>query len=285
MGFFNHERHEIHENKIDSDLSMTPDCNDIYKEQRRSSGHKPRSPEEWDRRAASMSEDVRAENDYLAAFVRFLDFAGCRTALDLGCGPGGLLLPLAAQLEHVTGVDFSTGMLREARRNLEQAGRNNVDLIHADWYADWQALPAADMVIASRCLDADDMLEALRRLDALAGKCVHVSYRIGRSFLDDNLLEALGRDIEARPDHELIVRILSGQMGIEPSVNVIETPAKRSVYPTLVSFLARIRWTLGSLSAGEEARATEFFERLPEADEGGRAHVHPIAWAMISWRK
>lgn len=52
-----------------------------------------------------------------------------RHALDFGCGVGRTLLPLARRVPEVVGVDISPSMLREARRNLEEAGFSNCRLI------------------------------------------------------------------------------------------------------------------------------------------------------------
>ncbi len=54
------------------------------------------------------------------------------SALDFGCGVGRLLIPLAARVERVTGVDVSESMLREAERNCAERGLAAVRLIHGD---------------------------------------------------------------------------------------------------------------------------------------------------------
>ena len=66
-----------------------------------------------------------------------LDLAGDERVLDVACGTGNVALALAEVLPrgHVTGVDFSPGMLAQARRKL--AGRPQVALVEGDM----QALP------------------------------------------------------------------------------------------------------------------------------------------------
>jgi SAM-dependent methyltransferase len=54
-----------------------------------------------------------------------------KRALELGCGVGRILVPLAERCEEVVGVDVSESMLREARRNLDQRGIRNVTLVRA----------------------------------------------------------------------------------------------------------------------------------------------------------
>lgn len=56
--------------------------------------------------------------------------AGARTALDVGCGPGRLLRPLAARFASVHGVDVSGVMLAVARQRLRDV--ENVRLHRGD---------------------------------------------------------------------------------------------------------------------------------------------------------
>lgn len=58
-------------------------------------------------------------------------FAPAR-ALDFGCGVGRLVIPLAARCKEVTGVDVSSSMLAEARRNCDAVGAKNVRLEQGD---------------------------------------------------------------------------------------------------------------------------------------------------------
>jgi ubiquinone/menaquinone biosynthesis C-methylase UbiE len=69
----------------------------------------------------------------LGAIRRHLaaDFAPQR-ALDFGCGPGRLLVPLAAECREVVGIDISDAMLEEARGNCVQRGIANVRLLKSD---------------------------------------------------------------------------------------------------------------------------------------------------------
>ncbi len=55
-----------------------------------------------------------------------------RRALDFGCGVGRLTIPLADYAGEVTGADVSESMLREAGRNCESRGLDNVVLVKTD---------------------------------------------------------------------------------------------------------------------------------------------------------
>jgi SAM-dependent methyltransferase len=50
-------------------------------------------------------------------------------SLDFGCGVGRLLIPLAKQSDHATGIDVSPSMLAEAAHNCAEQQVHNVDLV------------------------------------------------------------------------------------------------------------------------------------------------------------
>jgi SAM-dependent methyltransferase len=52
--------------------------------------------------------------------------------LDFGCGVGRLVIPFAAIAPEVVGVDVSSSMLNEAKRNCEERGASNVSLVLSD---------------------------------------------------------------------------------------------------------------------------------------------------------
>ncbi len=79
----------------------------------------------------------------VAALARIVDFAAGRV-LDLGCGEGRHLAPLAARSAHgLVGVDLSAPLLRRARERT--AGQPPVGLLRADM----RVLPLADAAFAN----------------------------------------------------------------------------------------------------------------------------------------
>lgn len=82
------------------------------------------------------------------------------TVLDVGCGPGRVLIELAEQVGsggRVVGIDISAGMCRRARTRVEQARcTSQVTVIQAD---------AAAVPLADGCLDAAFMSFSLELFD------------------------------------------------------------------------------------------------------------------------
>lgn len=75
----------------------------------------------FDRFAPFYDNDYRNYSDDIQLVVDLAQDAG-ESALELGCGTGRVLIPLAATGCRVTGVDNSPALLALARRKAEQAG-------------------------------------------------------------------------------------------------------------------------------------------------------------------
>ncbi|ESQ80789.1 class I SAM-dependent methyltransferase [Asticcacaulis sp. YBE204] len=68
------------------------------------------------------------------AYVRrYIDPAfSPRRGLDFGCGTGRLVIPMAGLMDEVAGMDISSSMLDEARRNIDARDLHNVHLLKSD---------------------------------------------------------------------------------------------------------------------------------------------------------
>lgn len=261
-----------------------PDYIELYRRARAAVPSRSKTPEEWGRRAERMNEGNLLDNSYTRDFLAAVDVAGCESVLDVGCGVGNLLIPLCGKLQRGWGLDFSPGMLQAAQANAKKAGLENATIVLRSWEDDWSDIPPADIVIASRCLDVDDMAWALQKLHAQARRRVYVTYRMGPSYLDEAIYEAVGRKLVPRPDHTLVVNILK-QLGMKPKMSTIRTEDKHSVYPDFEAFRRRVEWSLDALSPEETAGLKMFFDGLPRGSDDERVHTHPIEWALISWEK
>jgi ubiquinone/menaquinone biosynthesis C-methylase UbiE len=116
--------------------------------------------------------------------------------VDVGCGTGRHALRMAAQAAHVTGVDFSTGMLGRLRAKLEQsdsAAASRLELIEHDIAT---GLPLADQSfdLALVCL----VLEHLPNLDEMLAELARVVVPGGRVVIADFHPEMFRRGLHAR---------------------------------------------------------------------------------------
>lgn len=125
----------------------------------------PREPEpdlimEGDDQVAAFAEAGRIDG-VMSAFYRFTTaritqtLYGCKTVVDLGCGPATQLAHVAAfnpQTEFI-GVDLSAGMLESARAHVQALGLGNVRFVEDD-FSKLDALPdgCADGVMSTLAL-------------------------------------------------------------------------------------------------------------------------------------
>lgn len=87
---------------------------------------------DFDRFARFYDLDYEPFQDDVALYLGFAERTG-GPLLELGCGTGRLLLPLAGAGYHVTGVDLSPAMLAVARNKVEAAGlEDSITLVQAD---------------------------------------------------------------------------------------------------------------------------------------------------------
>ena len=106
------------------------DWGELWQQAQDDAGWKPRTASVWDERAASFA----GRNKHAAFEEQCLRLIAARpgwTVLDVGAGPGTLAIPLAAQVRHVTCMDFSAAMLSEAKRRAEEEQIHNCSMVHA----------------------------------------------------------------------------------------------------------------------------------------------------------
>lgn len=77
--------------------------------------------------------------------------------------------------------------------------------------------------------------------------------------MDDEILDAIGREVEQKPDFVYLLNILF-QMGYLPSLSYIKAWCHGGGAKSAEEFVQKTRWMLGGeLSETEEARLAEYF--------------------------
>ena len=250
----------------------------LYREHLAASGGRQKPPESWDARAAEQGSDLGGSL-YVDEFVRRMDLAGCRTLLDVGCGPGTIALAVAPRLELVYGLDYSRGMLDAMRANAAARGLDNVEAILRSWDEAWDDVPQCDVVVASRSTLVLDMEDALARLDAKAKRRVCLTSLVGGRFVPAEVLEVLGRERPAFPDYIYIVNLLY-RMGRLPRLDYIRVERRPEEASGLERLVRRVESSLGALGDEERERLEAWYRADP--DRANRAR-EPFRWAFVSW--
>lgn len=211
------------------------DFNKLYIEQKEASTFKQKSKEAWDIKADSMNKRVH-KSIYNEQFLKLLNLEKIDTLLDIGCGVGNISLKLAPKLSKVYCLDYSTKMLELLNENAKKQNINNITTINKSWYDSWDDISNADLVIASRSMEVKNMKEALEKLNNKANKKVVISYKVGGSFVSDEILDVLQKDIIKKPDYIYVLNILYN-MGINASLNFVQSEGRGTIYTSKEKFI------------------------------------------------
>lgn len=256
------------------------DFNKLYMEQKEATTFKMKSKEAWDIKADSMNKRVH-KSIYNEQFLKFLNLEKIDTLLDIGCGVGNISLKLAPKLSKIYCLDYSTKMLELLNENAKKQNINNITTINKSWYDSWDDISNADLVIASRSMEVKNMKEALEKLNNKANKKVVISYKVGGSFVSDEILDVLQKDIIKKPDYIYVLNILYN-MGINASLNFVQSEGRGTIYTSKEKFIESVSWSIGSLRSDEIKKLEIYYDNL---DENKKFKEDFVSWAIISWDK
>lgn len=234
------------------------DFDALYKAQKARSSFGKKFAEDWDKKAPSFNEGVM-KSAYAQEFIDKVDFTGVSTLLDFACGAGALSVLAAKKADQIYGYDFSPKMLEFARENAQIYGAKNVKFAQKAFEDDWSDVPACDVVFASRCLEVDDLKAALGKLLSKTKKSLYITFKVGGSFVDDEILDTIGRKVEQKPDFVYLLNILF-QMGYLPSLSYVKAKCHAGPETSAQELIQKTCWRLGGeLNEAEEARLAEYF--------------------------
>lgn len=256
------------------------DFNELYVKQKEKTSFKTKNSDDWDKKAISMNKKVH-NSIYNEGFLELLDLTGIETLLDVGCGVGNLSLKLAPKLKQVYSLDYSKGMLEFLEKNVLEQNIKNIKTINKSWYDSWTDIPNADLVIASRSMEVKDMKEALSKLNEKANKKVVVSYKVGGSFVSQEILDVIDKKIIKKPDYIYLVNILYS-MGINASVNFVRSEGRNTIYSSKEKFIESVSWSLGEITSNEIKKLEDYYDNLDLSKKEEQDYVY---WAIISWNK
>lgn len=252
------------------------DFSKLYIDQRKESTFKPKSADDWDEKACYMNDKV-FKSIYIQEFLQRVDLDGAKTLLDVGCGPGTLGVSLASRLEKVYCLDFSPKMLQCVEENAKNRGLSNVKTLEKSFDDDWEDVPKCDILVASRCMEVADLTSTLKMLNSKAKK-IYLTYKVGGSFVDENILHVINKDITPKPDFIYLINILY-QMGIHAKVDFIRSENSRFNAKNASEFIEKIRWSLGDLTKDDEENLAKFYETTFKF----QAQRKYMDWAFISY--
>ncbi|MCL2808103.1 MAG: class I SAM-dependent methyltransferase [Coriobacteriia bacterium] len=134
----------------------------------------PDDADYWDLRAQEFGAYQEGDNasGYSDSFIEFLELLPGETVLDMGCGNGGLAIPLAKAGHPVMAADFSPKMLEMLTQHCKDAGVQGIDVRQFSWTDNWEdsgiASKSVDVAVASRSIMVRDLWDAFERLGRVA---------------------------------------------------------------------------------------------------------------------
>lgn len=256
------------------------DFNELYIKQKKASSFKTKDKQQWNKKAKSINKKVQ-KSIYNEELLSKIDFNDCESLLDVGCGVGNITTKVASKLLQVYALDHSEKMLGFLDENIKKDNIENITPIKCSIENSWDKVPNADIVLASRSLEVENMIEALEKIHNKANKRVYISYKVGGSFVDKKVLKAIDKDIFDKPDYILVLNILYG-MGINAKVDFLRSEGRREQYDTKENFIKSVEWSLDKLSSEEKLKLSNYYDSI-ENKEGLEEKYN--YWALISWDK
>ncbi|MGA9047113.1 class I SAM-dependent methyltransferase [Sulfuricurvum sp.] len=250
----------------------------MYRAHKASTDFKAKNRDDWDEKSADMAQST-INSPYVNDFISRMELSGDEVILDIGCGPGALSIPLAKRVKEVIAIDFSKRMLEELEAYAAREGVTNIKTYHIGWEDDWSALPPADIVVASRSMEVSDVEAALSKMSAHARKRCYLTYKVGGSFVDMNILDYIGKKVKTKPDYWYIPIILYTQ-GYLPRIDYIETGRGSVRSGSEEEFVESLIWSIGTLEEEYQEKALEYYR---EVIIGQSRPPRPVNWAFIGW--
>jgi SAM-dependent methyltransferase len=247
-----------------------------YREHVRLENRPAKPPAYWDARAAGLREDI-FETAYTRGFLARMNFEGCATLLDVGCGAGTIGLSAASRLEHVYGLDYSPGMLAAFAENARVRGLTRATPILLGWDDDWAGVPVCDIAVASRSTAVPDLEAAVLKLQSKARVRVYLTYPADGHFVPAGVRAAIGRPGFALPDYLCVIGILH-QLGLDPTLDYLPGENRFATCSSFDEFAKKVSQSVGPLTDEESMRLRAYYE-------AGRDRVaqQPLRWALFSW--
>ena len=230
-------------------------------------------------------------NTMLQKFAFYESSCPGLAVLDLGCGTGWFTRKLAdyGQIESLSGVDLSPGMLNQARKN----GPAGIDWIVGD--AEHLPLPdnSVDVIFSNLmiqwCDDPGAVFRECRRILRSGG------YLMISTLLDGTLRELKAAWQAADPEHEHVNRFetelaLQAKVNAELSDAAVETHTIRLPYDSPMDLAGELRHLgAGFRGAGRRRAATspgrmrEMCRQYSKEPDGTIMASYEAAW--VYWQK
>ncbi|CAD7288323.1 hypothetical protein LMG7974_00946 [Campylobacter majalis] len=250
------------------------DFNELYKAQRDLSLSSVKTQDDWDKKAPSFNESA-LKSTYADEFLNLVNLHGVSSVLDFACGAGALSLKVAKLVDRVYAYDYSEQMLYFLNQNAKNEEIKNIKTEQKAFEDSWDEVPICDVVFASRCLEVDDLKAVVSKLISKAKRSVYMSFKVQKSFVEKEILTAINRKVQAKPNFIYLINILVG-MGYLPRVEYIYSPNCSKILCE-DDLMQKVQWSLNDTLNKDEIKALKEYYQ-----SGKKAYEAPMIWAFIA---
>jgi predicted RNA methylase len=239
----------------------------------------------WDRAAANMKHWL-SNDGYLPQFMEKVKIQPSWTVLDVGCGPGHIVIWAAKRSKRVTALDSSCKMLNLVKESMQLEALNNITCLQRSWDDEsLDDLEEHDVVIASRSLGTmQNQNQALDRINRYSGRCAYVTCGIKvETPLTQQINLVTGKEPNQVKRDTLIYSQLK-KMGIKPEIEYIDG---RSKFYDINDALEHYSWADGALTSPQKAHLKQLLsENLVSNSDGSLEYPYnDLRWAVFHWNK
>lgn len=174
----------------------------------------------WEKLAPRYTDEYNLNNDTTLIYKKLKDIIGNnKNILEIGCGSGNFTVLMAYYAKSIIGVDFSSDMLRELNKRMNEEKLNNIITVTSKW-ENYKIENKVDYIVSVNSLyRIKDMQNALQKINDNIIDGAVIIRTIQRPFLY-SLYKQCGISIEECFDYELLPIIL-WRMGIKANVEFI----------------------------------------------------------------
>jgi SAM-dependent methyltransferase len=262
---------------------VTIDYDSLWMEQMKVFDHGSDAAEYWNRRSWTYESPWRTST-YAIDLVNRMDLTPDDSVLDIACGSGVTVIPLALRVHHITALDISLSMLENLKIKAAESGINNITIINSDWntIVIGKDIGIHDIVLVSRSLPGIKLSEALGKINEAAKSACYITWRAER--IDDYetaIARILGKKYPLYPDYNIIIKTLKN-MGITANVQMFDSTNKEQ-FPSLESAVTNMAKGV-QLNDRQHSGLYEVAKSRLTQVGGFYCSTYAMKWALISWR-
>ncbi len=198
----------------------------------------------WDKLAPHYTKEYNLNNDTPLLKEKLLAKIGKgNSILEIGPGSGNFTVFMARQAGEILALDFSTAMLKELAKRLQQENCTNVSLQQGKW-EDFTTFKRYDYIVSVNSLyRIADMEAAIRKMYKYCNKGIVLIRTIQRSFLYA-AYKAVGLKSQECLDYQ-VLPILFWRCGIQADVEFINYQ-KTNIYTSEAQLLETMQEELSA---------------------------------------